>query len=112
MARKKTTTALWCISSIIFLLIFQAIPAEAISRGIMAEAIIESLAIPRWTGEEHFSDVPENHPAFPAVETARAYGIIFPGERFHPDLEATRMEALLFAKAMGYSTGKTIAFLS
>ncbi len=104
MARKKTTTALWCISSIIFLLIFQAIPAEAISRGIMAEAIIESLAIPRWTGEEHFSDVPENHPAFPAVETARAYGIIFPGERFHPDLEATRMEALLFAfKAMGWS---------
>ena len=70
----------------------------------MAEAIIESLAIPRWTGEEHFSDVPENHPAFPAVETARAYGIIFPGERFHPDLEATRMEALLFAfKAMGWS---------
>ena len=70
MARKKTTTALWCISSIIFLLIFQAIPAEAISRGIMAEAIIESLAIPRWT-EKNISQMCQKPPCiWPGNSTA------------------------------------------
>ncbi|MDD2207487.1 MAG: phosphodiester glycosidase family protein [Aminobacterium sp.] len=104
MTLKKLATTLCCFSTLALFYLWGSIPAEAITRGIMAEAIVDALAIPRWTGEERFSDVPENHPAFSAIETARSYGIIYPGERFHPDLEATRIEALYFAfKAMGWS---------
>ncbi|MBN1333963.1 MAG: phosphodiester glycosidase family protein [Synergistales bacterium] len=91
------------IASIIVLFSFPAICAESVSRGEMVKYILDTLNIPPWTGERTFSDVPESHLHSSYIETARALGLIYPSERFHPDLKATRAEALMFAlKAMGW----------
>lgn len=107
---RRKTTSLLLIGLLFLISCVNLQPASAVSRGEMAEVIIKTLDLPRWTGQDRFSDVPTDHPFFSAIETARAYGIIFPGEKFHPDLEATRIEALHFAfKAMGWSHEAEIA---
>ena len=98
------------IASIIVLFPFPAICAESVSRGEMVKYILDTLNIPPWTGERTFSDVPESHLHSSYIETARALGLIYPSERFHPDLKATRAEALMFAlKAMGWEHESALA---
>ena len=76
---------------------------EAVSRGAVITEVIQSLNLPPWKGTNRFSDVPPGHPHAQAIETASALGILLPGSHFHPDIEATRAEALGFAFwAMGW----------
>lgn len=76
--------------------------AVAVTRGELVHEIIKTLEIPYWEGEKYFVDIPPEHPAKAAAETALALGIILPNETFYPDLEATNAEALFFAlRAMG-----------
>jgi len=94
----------------IFLLPFPAISSEHVSRGEMVKYILETLNIPPWTPETTFSDVPQSHIYSSYIETARALGLIYPSERFHPDLKATRAEALMFAlKSMGWEHESRLA---
>jgi hypothetical protein len=76
---------------------------EAVSRGAVVDQVIRSLGLPSWKGASRFSDVAPSHPYAQAIETASALGILLPGSHFHPDIEATRAEALGFAFwAMGW----------
>ncbi len=85
------------------LFIFVPLPGEAVSRGVVVEEIIRSLGLPQWKGTTRFTDVPPSHSHAQAIETASALGILLPGSHFHPDIEATRAEALGFAFwAMGW----------
>jgi len=76
--------------------------SSAATRAEVIDAIVSSLALPAWGGEKHFSDIGPGHPYGPSVETASALGILDPAERFYPDMEATRAEAVMFAlQSMG-----------
>jgi hypothetical protein len=75
----------------------------AVTRGDVVQIVVDALGLPLWGGKERFADVPSTHPRAKAIETASALGILLPGDRFHPDIEATRAEALGFAfLAMGW----------
>ena len=76
--------------------------SSAATRAEVIDAIVSSLALPAWGGEKRFSDIGPGHPYGPSVETASALGILDPAERFYPDMEATRAEAVMFAlQSMG-----------
>ncbi len=96
--------------SAILLCILSVTPLEAISRGEALNDILTALDLPIWQGEA-FSDVPANHPYARSIESAFAMGILFPSDRFYPDIPASRAEALAFAfRAMGWEhTGKLMA---
>lgn len=70
---------------------------RAITRGDVVQTVVDALDLPPWGGNERFADVSPLHPRARAIETASALGILLPGDRFHPDIEATRAEALGFA---------------
>lgn len=87
---------------LLFLLVLPT-PASAVSRGEVVAAVVQALNLPPWSGKEHFADVHPDHPQAPYIETASALGVLLPGDHFHPDMEATRVEALGFAfLAMGW----------
>ncbi len=87
----------------LFLLSFLPSQGNAVGRGAVVDQVIRSLNLPPWKGTSRFSDVPPGHPYAQAIETASALGILLPGTHFHPDIEATRAEALGFAFwAMGW----------
>ena len=74
---------------------------SAATRAEVIDAIVSSLALPAW-GRETFFRYRAGHPYGPSVETASALGILDPAERFYPDMEATRAEAVMFAlQSMG-----------
>lgn len=87
----------------LFLLLALPLPCSAVTRGEVVAAVVHALDLPPWSGKEHFADVPPNHPQASAIETASALGVLLPGDHFHPDMQATRVEALGFAfLAMGW----------
>lgn len=97
---------------VIFQIFFFSSQGIAITRGEMAANILSTLNIPISTKLPHFSDVSSDHPFYSYIETARALGIIYPGDRFYPDLEATVAEAILFGlKAMGFQHEATLSQL-
>ena len=76
--------------------------SSAATRAEVIDVIVSSLGLPVWAGEKHFSDIGPDHPFGRSVETASALGILDPAERFYPDMEATRAEAVMFAlQSMG-----------
>ncbi len=91
------------LASTLLLLLTLPAPSFAVSRGEVVAAVVQALDLPPWSGKEHFADVHPNHPQAPYIETASALGVLLPGDHFHPDMEATRVEALGFAfLAMGW----------
>lgn len=100
--RKKITHVVIISVIIPVLLTIYTCPLQALTRGQMISEILDTLNIPVSANFSNFSDVPTNHPFFRHIETARAMGIIYPGERFHPDMEATVAETVFFAlRTMG-----------
>ncbi len=98
LSSKKTGLAFL---AVVFLL-FPEQPALAVTRGEAIHAIVTSLGLPEWSGGRHFADMDPGHPYWRSVETASALGIIHPSERFYPDIEASRAEAVMFSlQAMG-----------
>jgi hypothetical protein len=90
-----------CITTM--LIIITATPSLSITRAFLLKNVFDALEIPAFTGKIQYSDVPASHPYAHYIETARKFGIIFPGERFHPDMEITRAEGIMFTfKAMGW----------
>lgn len=71
--------------------------AETVSRGSLISAIVATLDLPLWSGNRYFSDISSSHPHARAVESAAALGILPPAEKFYPDIEASRAEALLYS---------------
>lgn len=89
------------IASILIIVI--ATPSFCITRAFLLKNVFDALEIPAFPGEIQYSDVPASHPYARYIETARKFGIIFPGERFHPDMQITRAEGIMFTfKAMGW----------
>lgn len=100
------------ISAMLVFFVFISIssPAMAITRGRFLKEVFETLGIPPTAAKGYYSDVPSLHPFFKYIETARALGIIFPGDRFHPDMQITRAESLMFIfKSMGWTHEATLA---
>ncbi|MCF4151128.1 phosphodiester glycosidase family protein [Dethiosulfovibrio sp. F2B] len=76
--------------------------AAAINRGEALSEIISALSLPLWNGKS-FSDVPKDHPSSRYVESAFSMGILFPSDRFYPDIEISKAEAIAFSfRAMGW----------
>ncbi|MEA3284534.1 MAG: phosphodiester glycosidase family protein [Synergistota bacterium] len=76
--------------------------AAAVNRGEALSEIISALSLPLWNGRS-FSDVPKDHPSSRYVESAFAMGILFPSDRFYPDIEISKAEAIAFSfRAMGW----------
>lgn len=76
--------------------------SAAATRAEVIAAIVSSLDLPEWAGEKRFADIGPDDPFGRSVETASALGILDPTERFYPDIEATRAEAIMFAlQSMG-----------
>jgi len=104
--RNKIITLCYAIA----IITLQSCPALSVTRGTLLQNVLISLQIPMKHCPGKYTDVPPNHPLFKYIETARALGIIFPGERFHPDMEITRAESVMFAfKAMGWIHEASIA---
>lgn len=98
MARKGLIGAV--LSALVFAM---ALPALAVTRGEVVEAVIQALRLPAWSGTARFADVPPGHRHARAIETAAALGMILPTDHFHPDMEAARAEAVFLAlRAMGW----------
>lgn len=104
MITEKIPRPVCLILILLFLFLVPSIqPGEAVTRGEMVHTVLDALDIPPWNEKITFSDVPLSHPHSRYIETARALALIYPSERFHPDIEATRAETLMFAlKAMGW----------
>lgn len=80
-----------------------ATPSFSITRAFLLKSVFDALEIPALPGKIQYSDVPASHPYAHYIETARKFGMIFPGERFHPDMQITRAEGIMFTfKAMGW----------
>ena len=76
--------------------------SAAATRAEVIAVIVSSLGLQEWAGKKHFADIGPDHPFGRSVETASALGILDPAERFYPDIEATRAEAIMFAlQSMG-----------
>lgn len=76
--------------------------AAPVSRAEMISSIVSALDLPLWSGSRHFQDLPASHPHSRAVESAAALGVLHPAEKFYPDMEASRAEALMYSlRAMG-----------
>ncbi|MCF7936481.1 MAG: S-layer homology domain-containing protein, partial [Synergistales bacterium] len=88
--RGKALTGALCA----LLLLVSATAATAVSRGEVVQEVVTALGLPEWGGARQYEDVPPGHPQEEAIETAAALGILLPGDHFHPDIEATRAEAL------------------
>jgi hypothetical protein len=98
MSSRRTVLALFAAA----FLLLPAEPVPAVTRGETIHAIVTSLGLPEWSGAKHFADLEPGHPYWRSVETASALGIIHPSERFYPDIEASRAEAVMFSmQAMG-----------
>ncbi len=89
---------------LLVLIMFISRSATAITRGRLLKEVFDSLGIPPTSASVSYSDVSSNHPFFNYIETARSLGIVFPGDRFHPDMEITRAESIMFIfKSMGWT---------
>jgi len=71
--------------------------AAGVTRGRLVSTIISTLELPLWSGTRYFSDISADHPDARAVESAAALGLLPPTEKFYPDLEASRAEALMYS---------------
>lgn len=88
--------------SLILLLLFTiviGVQAEAagVTRGSLISTIVSTLDLPLWSGNRFFKDISAAHPHARAVESAAALGILPPTEKFYPDIEASRAEALIYS---------------
>lgn len=100
MSRTRRVGLTLAVLSVCFAL--AVLPAQAITRGEVIGAIVESLELPAWGGGIRYPDVRPSHPQARAIETASAMGIILPTDWFYPDLEATAAETLCLAlRALG-----------
>lgn len=89
---------------LIVIITFISRSSTAITRGRLLKEVFDSLGIPPTSGSISYSDVSPSHPFFNYIQTARALGIIFPGDRFHPDMEITRAESIMFIfNSMGWT---------
>lgn len=78
--------------------------AVEVSRSSLVSTIISALELPLWSGTRYFSDISASHPDARAVESAAALGILPPTEKFYPDIEASRAEALMYSlRSLGLS---------
>lgn len=96
----------WKVTLIVIFLfpfiILQTDVATAISRGEVVYEIMSALELPIVQGDSEFVDVPKTAQYGNSVQAAKALGILQPFEHFHPTLEATNAEALMFAvRALG-----------
>ncbi|MGC9373232.1 MAG: phosphodiester glycosidase family protein [Thermovirgaceae bacterium] len=71
--------------------------AAGVTRGSLVSTIISTLELPLWSGTRYFSDISADHPDARAVESAAALGILPPTEKFYPDIETSRAEALMYS---------------
>ncbi len=97
---------------LIVLIMFISRSATGITRGRLLKEVFDSLGIPPTSDSISYSDVSSNHQFFNYIQTARALGIIFPGDRFHPDMEITRAESIMFIfNSMGWAHEAQLAGL-
>ncbi|PIE54560.1 MAG: hypothetical protein CSA35_05140 [Dethiosulfovibrio peptidovorans] len=87
---------------VLFHVTISSLEAKTVSRAEALSKIVRALSLPLVQGTR-ISDVPSNHAHVQAIESAFAMGILFPSDRFYPDIAISRAEALAFAfKAIGW----------